>query len=135
MTKIKRLDHVAIVVDDIENALHFWRDKLGLKLDHIEDVPEQKSQVAFLPLGQSEIELVKPTTNDSGIARFLEKRGSGLHHLCFEVDDIQTKLDQMKVQGVRLINETAMTLDNGTKIAFIHPQSANGVLVELYELP
>jgi len=135
MAKIKRLDHVAIVVDDIETALHFWRDTLGLELDHIEDVPEQKSQVAFLPLAQSEIELVKPTTNESGIARYLEKRGPGMHHLCFEVNDIQAKLDQMKAQGVRLINETAMVLDNGKKIAFIHPESANGVLVELYELP
>jgi methylmalonyl-CoA/ethylmalonyl-CoA epimerase len=135
MAKIKRLDHVAIVVDDIETALHFWRDTLGLELDHIEDVPEQKSQVAFLPLAQSEIELVKPTTNESGIARYLEKRGPGMHHLCFEVDDIQAKLDQMKAQGVRLINETATVLDNGKKMAFIHPESANGVLVELYELP
>ena len=83
----------------------------------------------------SEIELVKPTTNDSGVARYLEKRGPGMHHLCFEVEDIQAKLDQLKAQGVQLINETATELGNGTKIAFIHPKSSNGVLVELYELP
>jgi len=133
MPKIKRIDHIAIVVEDIESALGFWRDTLGLELDHIEDVPEQKSQVAFLPTSGSEVELVKPTTGDSGVAKYLQKRGPGMHHICFEVDDIEAALAGMKARGVRLINETPTLGAGGKKIAFVHPESTNGVLVELYE--
>lgn len=135
MTRIKRVDHIAIVVDDIEAALGFWRDALGLKLQHTEEVPEQKSVIAFLPIGDSEVELVKPTTSDSGIARYLEKRGPGMHHVCFEVDDIHAALDSLKEKGVRLINETPLNGSGGKKLAFVHPESSHGVLVELYELP
>ena len=134
MPKIKRIDHIAIVVEDIDAALGFWRDTLGLELDHVEDVPEQKSVVAFLPTAGSEVELVKPTTDDSGVARYLQKRGPGMHHICFEVDDIDAALAQMKTKGVRLINETPTLGAGGRKIAFVHPESTNGVLVELYEL-
>lgn len=133
MAKIKRINHVAIVVPDIENALGFWRDALGLDLHHVEDVPSQGSQVAFLPLGESELELVKPTNSDSGVAKFLAERGAGMHHLCLEVDDIEGMLADLKRKGIRLINETAMQLE-GRKVAFIHPKSANGVLVELYQV-
>ena|SRR3990172_1547046 len=135
MTKIKRIDHVAIVVHDLEAALGFWRDALGLELQAVEDVPEQQALVAFLPVGESEVELVKPTTGDSGVARYLEKRGPGMHHVCLEVDDIQAALDRLREKGVRLINETPLSGSGGKKIAFIHPESAHGVLVELYELP
>ncbi len=134
MPKIKRIDHIAIVVEDIDAALGFWRDTLGLELDHVEDVPEQKSMVAFLPTAGSEVELVEPTTDDSGVARYLQKRGPGMHHICFEVDDIEAALAQMKTKGVRLINETPTLGAGGKKIAFVHPESTNGVLVELYEL-
>jgi methylmalonyl-CoA/ethylmalonyl-CoA epimerase len=134
MPKIKRIDHIAIVVEDIDAALSFWRDTLGLELDHVEDVPEQKSIVAFLPTSGSEVELVEPTSEDSGVARYLQKRGPGIHHICFEVDDIEAALAQMKTKGVRLINETPTTGAGGKKIAFVHPESTNGVLVELYEL-
>jgi methylmalonyl-CoA/ethylmalonyl-CoA epimerase len=134
MPKIKRIDHIAIVVEDIDSALGFWRDALGLELDHVEDVPEQKSLVAFLPTGGSEVELVKPTTNDSGVARYLQKRGPGMHHICFEVDDIEAILTKLKEKGVRLINETPITSAEGKKLAFIHPESTRGVLVELYQL-
>jgi methylmalonyl-CoA/ethylmalonyl-CoA epimerase len=134
MPKIKRINHIAIVVDDIDTALTFWRDALGLKLDHIEDIPEQESMVAFLPTGESEVELVQPTSEDSGVARYLQKRGPGMHHICFEVEDIHVSLEQLKGKGVRLINETPMTGAGGKKMAFIHPESAYGVLVELYEL-
>jgi len=134
MPKIKRIDHIAIVVEDIEAALGFWRDALGLELDHIEDIAEQKSIVAFLPSGGSEVELVKPTTDDSGVARYLQKRGPGMHHICFEVDDIEAALARMKEKGVRLINETPLTGSGGKKLAFVHPESTHGVLVELYEL-
>jgi len=126
------MNHVAVVVADIEGALHFWRDALGLELHHVEDVPSQKSQVAFLPVGESEVELVRPTSDDSGVAKFLAERGGGMHHLCFEVDDIEGMLASLKEKGVRLINETAMQLE-GRKVAFVHPKSANGVLVELYQ--
>ncbi len=133
MAKILRINHVAIVVPEIECALSFWRDALGLDLHHIEDVPSQKSQVAFLPVEGSEVELVKPTTDDSGVAKFLAERGAGMHHLCFEVDDIDEMLSSLKGRGVRLINETAMQLE-GRKVAFVHPKSASGVLVELYQV-
>ena len=133
MAKITKLNHVAIVVADIEGSLSFWRDALGLDLHHVEDVPSQKSRVAFLPLGESEVELVCPTTDDSGVAKFLADRGAGMHHLCFEVDDIDGMLADLKAKGIRLINETAQQLE-GRKVAFVHPKSANGVLVELYQV-
>jgi methylmalonyl-CoA/ethylmalonyl-CoA epimerase len=133
MVAIKRIHHIAIVVEDIETTLGFWRDALGLELEHIEDVPEQKSEVAFLPVGQTEIELVRPTTDDSGVAKYLQKRGPGMHHICFEVDDIEGALRQLKARGVRLINEMPMLGAGGKQIAFIHPESTSGVLVELYQ--
>ncbi len=128
-----KINHVAIVVQDIDAALNFWEQTFGLKLDHVEDVPSQKSKVAFLPLGESEIELVQPTTSDSGLANFLEKRGEGMHHICIEVSDIDATLAELKSKGVRLINEIPEELP-GRKMAFIHPKAANGVLVELYQL-
>ena len=128
-----KINHVAIVVQDIDAALNFWEQTFGLELDHVEDVPSQKSKVAFLPLGESEIELVQPTTTDSGLANFLEKRGEGMHHICIEVEDIDATLAELKSKGVRLINEVPEELP-GRKMAFIHPKAANGVLVELYQL-
>ena len=133
MAIIKKINHVAIVVRDIEESLKFWEDQLGLKLDHIEVVPTQHSRVAFIPVGDSEVELVQPTSSDSGLAAYLEKRGEGMHHLCFEVDDIDAKLAELKEKGVRLINETAEVLP-GRKMAFLHPKAGNGVLIELYQL-
>ena len=133
MAQITKINHVAIVVSDIDGALSFWRDALGLDLHHVEDVPSQKSQVAFLPLGESEVELVRPTSDDSGVAKFLAERGGGMHHLCFEVDDIDGMLENLKAKGVRLIGEGATQLE-GRKVAFVHPKSAGGVLVELYQL-
>ncbi|MBI3763193.1 MAG: methylmalonyl-CoA epimerase [Chloroflexi bacterium] len=131
---IKRIAHIAIVVDDIDAALCFWRDGLGLDLTHVEDVPDQQAAVAFLPTGESEVELVKPTNELSGIARFLMKRGPGMHHICFEVDDVEACLDRLRAKGIRLINETPTIGTGGKKIAFIHPEGTHGVLVELYEL-
>ncbi len=133
MANITKINHIAIAVADIDGALSFWRDALGLVVDHIEDVPSQKAVVGFLPCGDSEVELVKPTAEDTGIAKFLAERGGGMHHLCFEVDDIDAMLLQLKDKGVRLINETAMELP-GRKMAFVHPKSTGGVLVELYQL-
>ena len=133
MPEIMKINHVAIVVQDIDSALKFWRDDLGLRLDHIEDVPSQSSKVAFLPVGEGEVELVEPTNPESGLAKYLEKRGEGMHHLCIEVDDIEGMLDQLKGKEVVLINETPLDLP-GRRMAFIHPKSTNGVLVELYEI-
>lgn len=133
MPEIKKINHVAIVVQDIDEALGFWRDQLGLELDHIEEVPSQASKVAFMPVGESEVELVQPTEAESGLGKYLEKRGEGLHHLCIEVDDIEAMLDLLKEKGVRLINETPVDLP-GRRMAFIHPKAGNGVLIELYQL-
>ena len=132
---IKRIDHIAIVVEDIQAALGFWRDTLGLDLSHLADVPEQQATIAFLPTGDSQVELVQPTTTDSGLARYLTKRGPGIHHICFEVDDIVQTLAGLKARGVRLIDETPKTGSGGKRLAFVHPESTNGVLVELYEMP
>ncbi len=134
MPKIKQINHVAVVVDDMEKSLSFWRDALGIELHELRDVPAEMSQVAFLPLAGSEVELVQPTTDDSGIAKYLAKRGPGMHHICLEVDDIEGMLAQLKAKGVRLINEQARTAADGKKYAFIHPESSGGVLVELYQL-
>ncbi len=134
MPKPNRINHIAIVVDDIEAALKFWRDALGLELSHVEDVPDQDSIVAFLSIGDSEIELVKPTSEESGVARYLQKRGPGIHHICLEVDDIESSLESLKSKDVLLINETPLIGTGGKKIAFIHPKGTHGVLVELYEL-
>ncbi len=133
MPKIKKINHVAIAVSEVESSLHFWRDALGLAVDHIEDVPSQKATVVFIPVGESEVELVRPTSEDTGVAKFLSERGGGMHHLCFEVDDITAMLEDLKGKGVRLINETPLELP-GRKMAFIHPKSTGGVLVELYEI-
>lgn len=133
MSQIKKINHVAIVVRDIEESLNFWETALGLELHHVEEVPSQASKVAFIPVGESEIELVQPTTEDSGMAAYLEKRGEGMHHLCVEVDDIEAKMQELKDAGVRLINDTPQVLP-GRKMAFIHPKAASGVLVELYEI-
>ena len=134
MPKIKSINHVAVVVDNMEKALSFWCDALGMELHELRDVPTEKSRVAFLPLAGAEVELVTPTSDDSGIAKYLAKRGPGMHHLCLEVDDITGMLAQLRAKGIRLINEEPRTAADGKKYAFIHPESTSGVLVELYEL-
>ncbi len=130
---VKRIDHIAVVVDDIDAALSFWRDALGMEMTHLEEVKEQESIVAFLPAGGSEVELVKPTTDTSGVAKYLAKRGPGMHHLCVEVDDIHATLARLKDKGIKLINETPTLGAGGKQIAFVHPGSTSGVLVELYQ--
>ncbi len=134
MPVIKAINHVAIVVSDMEKSLSFWRDALGIQLHELRDVPAEKSQVAFLPLAGAEVELVMPTSDDSGIAKYLAKRGQGMHHLCLEVDDIEGMMAQLKAKNVRLINEEPRLAADGKKYAFIHPEATGGVLVELYQL-
>jgi methylmalonyl-CoA/ethylmalonyl-CoA epimerase len=135
MVEIKKINHVAIVVEDIDAAMGFWCDSMGIRLSHIQEVPKEKSAVAFLPVGDSEIELVQPISDDSGVAKYLNKRGQGMHHLCLEVQDIEAVLSELGEKGVQLIHETPIIGEGGRKYAFIHPKSATGVLVELYELP
>ncbi len=134
MPKIKAVNHVAVVVEDMEKSLLFWRDALGIELHELRDVPAEKSQVAFLPVAGAELELVMPTTNDSGIAKYLARRGAGMHHICLEVDDITGMMSQLRTKNIRLINEEPRTAPDGKKYVFIHPESTGGVLVELYQL-
>ncbi|MBK7894464.1 MAG: methylmalonyl-CoA epimerase [Candidatus Promineifilaceae bacterium] len=131
---IKKMNHVAVVVDDLEAAKRFWVDTLGLVLAGEEHVASQAVDVAFLPVGDSKIELLQPTDAESGVARYLQKRGAGMHHICFEVDDIEAALAKLKTAEIQLINEQPVLGSDGRKFAFIHPKAANGVLVELYEL-
>ena len=136
MASAKRINHVALVVDDIDEALQFWRDGLGLKVANVEDLPSQGAVVAYLSTenqGQ-ELELVMPTESDSGTARFLNTRGPGMHHLGLEVEDLEDCLNKLRSMGVRLINEEPTVGAGGKLIAFIHPESTYGVLVELSEL-
>lgn len=128
---IKKVDHIGIVVRDVEEARQAY-EALGLKVTHVKEVAEQKVIVAFLPVGDTEIELVQPTTADSGVAGFLEKRGEGLHHICLEVDDIEATLADLKARGMRLIDQEPRPGAFG-RVAFLHPKSAHGVLIELVE--
>jgi methylmalonyl-CoA/ethylmalonyl-CoA epimerase len=132
---IKSINHVAVVVEDLDAALTFWRDGLGLTLRKTEHNPAEQVEIAFLPVGDAQIELLKPTDPDSGIGRYLDKRGQGMHHLCVEVDDIEAVLARLAAHGIELINETPRVREEGTRYAFVHPRSASGVLVELYENP
>lgn len=135
MARIKRIDHIALIVQDMQGALSLWQDTLGLDVSEIKELPDEAAQVAFLPVGGSEVELVKPTTSDSGLAKYLDEYGPGMHHVCLEVDDIVGMLDKLKEQGIRLVDETPKTGDDGKMFAFIHPKATFGALVELYEYP
>jgi methylmalonyl-CoA/ethylmalonyl-CoA epimerase len=129
---IKRIDHIAIVVEDLNAALEVYGEALGMSTSHIETIPDQDVKMAFLPSGESEIELLEPLHQESGIGRFLAKRGEGLHHICFEVEDIDATLADLKTRGIQLIDEMPKQGAQG-RIAFIHPKGARGVLVELIE--
>lgn len=131
--KITRIEHLAIVVADIESALQFWRDGLGLEVAHSAHEEGQAVQVAFMPVGDSAIELVQPIDEDSGIARYLAANGPGIHHVCLEVDDLHAAIARLQARGIRLTSDAPYVNASGTRLIFIHPRSAGGVLVELYE--
>jgi methylmalonyl-CoA/ethylmalonyl-CoA epimerase len=133
MADIEKLNHVAVVVADLDAALAFWRDALGLEPAAVKEMPEQKSKIAFLPLAGAEIELVQPTEAESGIGKYLAKRGPGMHHLCLEARDLDAAIGRLRGKGIRLTSEKPMTGANGRRMIFIHPESTGGVLVELYE--
>ncbi len=126
-----RLDHIGIAVRSIA-ATAIYRD-LGLEIEHIETVETQGVKTAFLSVGDSNLELLEPLSADSGVARFIEKRGEGIHHLCFRVDDIEEQLARLKAKGYRLINEAPVPGAHGCRVAFLHPAAGNGVLIELSE--
>ncbi|MFP3853990.1 MAG: methylmalonyl-CoA epimerase [Anaerolineales bacterium] len=135
MNEPHNINHLAIVVENMAEALVFWQKTLGLELDHVEEVSRESARVAFLPIGDSRIELVEPTDEGTGLSRFLEKRGPGFHHLCLEVQDLAAKLQQLEAAGVELINPEPVAGSDGRLYAFLHPKSAGGVLIELYQLP
>lgn len=128
-----KINHLGIATKDIGEALKFWSDALGLENVHTETVDDQKVRVAMLPLGESRIELLEPTSYDSPISKFLEKRGGGIHHVAVEVDDIVAELQKLKDRGVRLIDEKPRIGAEGCLVAFVHPSSAYGVLLELVQ--
>src|SRR3954453_5550281 len=120
------IDHIGVATDGIDAAASFYRDSLGLEVAEIEEVANQKVRVAMLPLGESRIELLEPTSEDSPISKFLEKRGGGIHHIAVEVDDIESALERLKSQGMRLIDETPRIGAEGCRVAFVHPSASNG---------
>ena len=135
MSLPKRIDHVAIIVRSLEQALGFYRDTLGIEPSEVKEVPTEQVRIAFLPLGGpggSEIELIEPTTSDSSLTRFLEKRGEGLHHICLEVDDIDAALAAMREQGAPVLDTQPRIAAEGRAI-FLHPRGTNGVLLELLQ--
>ena len=125
------LDHIGIAVRDLDKALEFYRDALGLEIGELEDVPSQQIRARFVPVGDASLELLEATGEQSAIARSIERRGPGLHHLTLRVDDIVAALAQLKTRGVRLVDEVPREGAGGSLVAFIHPSAAQGVLVEL----
>ena len=131
----KKIDHIAIAVNDIDEAAKFYSDILKLDLSGVEVVTEQKTKVGFFKIGESNIELVQPASDDSPLVKFLETKGPGIHHICFEVDDINREVEELKKRGARLIDEKPRPGAHNTRVAFIHPKSSGGVLIELNQLP
>lgn len=126
-----KIQHLGIAVGSIEEALSFWRDGLGLELKEIEVVEDQGVRVAMLPIGESRIELLEATGEETPVGKFIAKRGAGIHHLCVEVDDVAARLADLKAKGVRLIDEQPRIGAGGALVAFVHPASTGGVLIEL----
>jgi methylmalonyl-CoA epimerase len=132
--RIGRVHHVAVVVADMDRALAFWRDTLGLELEVVTPIPADRVDIAFLPAGDVKIELVRPTDDTTGVARFLEGKGEGFHHICFEVGNLAESLLRLEIAGIQLI-DTAPRRGAEGPVAFLHPKSCHGVLVELIEAP
>ena len=128
----RKIDHVGIAVKNLDEAVKVW-EGLGLKVDEIEEVPDQKVRTAIIHVGESRIELLEPTSEDSPIAKFIAKRGEGIHHIALGVDDIEAHLEELKEKGYRLIDEKPRIGAGGAKIAFVHPKAVTGVLLELCE--
>jgi methylmalonyl-CoA/ethylmalonyl-CoA epimerase len=129
-----RIHHVAVIVSSIEASLGLYRDLLGLPLETIMDIPSDRVRIAFLGVGESKVELVQPTDDTTGVARFLANKGEGFHHVCFEVADLTQELTRLGIDGVELIDSAPRRGAEGP-VAFLHPRSCHGVLVELIEAP
>ena len=129
--KLNKIEHIGIAVKSIEESLRYYENVLGLKCYAIEDVKDQKVKTAFLKIGETKLELLEATSNDSPIAKFIEKRGEGIHHIAFDTDDIRQSLNEIKTKGIRLIDETPRKGAEGLEIAFLHPKSTGGVLTEI----
>jgi len=130
-----KIDHIGIATRGIQDAITFYRDALGLEVGETEEVPGQKVRVAMLAIGESRIELLEATSADSPISRFLEKRGPGIHHIAVQVDDIRAELSRLQQKGARLIDEVPREGAGGCLVAFVHPSSTGGVLLELVQNP
>ena len=128
---IEKINHIGIAVKNLENAIPFYRDQLGMTFEGTEEVAEQRVRVAFLRIGESRIELLEPTTPDSPVAKFLEKNGEGIHHLAYEVENIEQALKDLESQGVRLVDKVPRSGAHGSRIAFLHPKASGGVLTEI----
>lgn len=131
LSKPEKIAHIGIAVHSIEQSLPFYTDQLGLTLEKVEEVESEQVKVAFIQIGESRIELLEPLSEQSAIHKFLEKKGEGIHHIALEVDNIEKRLEQLKLNEVRLINEEPKSGANNAQIAFIHPKSTHGVLLEL----
>ncbi len=131
--KILKIDHLGIAVNSIEEGQRFWQDVLGLNFEGTETVAEQKVTTAFFPVGESEVELLMSTAPDGPVAKYIEKKGAGIQHVAFRVDNIEAALEELKAKGIQLIDQTPRKGAGGAKIAFLHPKATNGVLVELCE--
>ena len=129
--KVKHIDHIGIAVKAIEQAGKFYTDILGLKIADVETVAEQKVNVAFIPITDSEVELLESTEPDGPVAKFIDSKGEGVQHIAFRVENIEEALEELKAKGVRLIDQTGRKGAGGARIAFIHPKETNGVLIEL----
>jgi methylmalonyl-CoA epimerase len=132
--RLGRVHHVAVIVRDLDAALGFWRDMLGLPVELVLPIEHDRVTIAFLPVGESKVELVQPTDDSTGVARFLANKGEGFHHVCFEVENIAETLMRLEMDGVELIDTAARKGAEGP-VAFLHPRSCHGVLVELIEAP
>jgi methylmalonyl-CoA/ethylmalonyl-CoA epimerase len=132
--RLGRIHHVALIVASLDPALAFWRDALGLELEVVQEMAHDRVRIAFLPIGESKIELVEPTDDSTGVARFLAKSGEGFHHVCFEVANLAETLLRLEIDGIELI-DTAPRKGAEGPVAFLHPRSCHGVLVELIEAP
>jgi methylmalonyl-CoA/ethylmalonyl-CoA epimerase len=128
---LTKINHIGIAVKSLDDSLPFYRDNLGMEFVGVEDVAEQKVRVAMLQVGESKIELLEPTADDSPVAKFIEKNGPGIHHLAYEVNDIEAAIARLVTDGARMIDEKPRNGAHGTRIAFVHPKSSNGVLTEL----
>jgi len=135
MVKVRALDHIAIATDDLDASLAFYESQLGIKASHTEDLEDRGIRVAFLPIGETKIELIAPLREGSEVSGYLDKRGPGIHHLCFSTPDVDADVEALKKEGVRLTSDKAAPGAHGCRVAFIHPKASKGTLIELSTPP